>query len=72
MFRMDADAPRDEYDNYLELTLSRLQEGATAPELSRFLRHVASHTMGLNEFPSPDDFAQVLVEWRRTQLAAGD
>lgn len=70
IFASAPDAPRDEYDNYLDVTLKLLQDGASAPEISRFLRHVASHTMGLDGFPSPDDFALQLIKWRRTNIAA--
>jgi hypothetical protein len=59
-----ADSPRDEYDSYLEPSLSLLQRGASTREVTEYLEWAAYRNMGLSMTKVPPaTFAGQLVAW---------
>ena len=56
----------DEYDTYAGPIATQLRNGADAKEISRYLRAVATTTMGLSEesiSPWLDETSRRLVDW---------
>jgi hypothetical protein len=62
--------PHDEYDSYLEPSLSLLQRGASMREVTEYLEWAAYRNMGLSLIGTPPaTFAAQLVAWWEARLA---
>lgn len=62
------DAPRDEYDSYLEPSLSLLQRDASIRQITEYLEWAVYRNMGLSltEVP-PATFATHLIAWWKSR-----
>lgn len=66
------DWPRDEYDSYLEPSLSLLQRGASTREVTEYLEWAAYRNMGLSLTPTPPaTFATQLQAWWESRSGGG-
>ena len=66
------DWPLDEYDSYLEPSLSLLQRGASTREVTEYLEWAAYRNMGLSlTLTPPATFAAQLQAWWEGRCAGG-
>ena len=66
------DSPLDEYDSYLEPSLSLLQRGASTREVTEYLEWAAYRNMGLSlTLTPPATFAAQLQAWWESRSAGG-
>ena len=67
----DEPAARDEYYSYSAQAFGLLKNGATAPEIAKYLQKARVERMEMgrgNDLMSEDDIANLLIKWKETIL----